>query len=506
MGASQLLKMHNINKSFLNNKVLTEVNFEVESGEVHVLLGENGAGKSTLIKILTGAYTKDSGEIYWEGNQVEINKPLDAMNLGIATIYQELNLIPELTVYENIYLGREIKQRGKFSFLDRKSMKGRAAEHLKLLGQDPSIFNRKISSLGMGKQQLVEIAKALTIDTKLIIMDEPTSSLSGTEVEQLFQTVEELKKRGIAIIFISHKLEEIKRIGDRITILRDGSHISTLSVAETSADRMIELMVGRNLSEKFPKINFQVGKEGLKVKNFRLKGSKNEINFDAYQGQILGISGLVGAGRTELARAIFGVDPIDSGEIYIFGEKKIIKKPEDAIRAGLAFITEDRKGEGLLLDQSLDFNINIASLNKFLKTGFLQLKHMRSNSEQYIKELQVRPSDSQMHAKKLSGGNQQKIVIAKWLNTNAQVFIFDEPTRGIDVGAKIEVYRLINSLVEEGKVVIIISSELPEIIGICDRVLVIYEGRITADYLREEANQENIMKAATGGRDKECPK
>lgn len=497
-----LLEVKNIKKSFAGNHVLKGIDFDIKAGEVHVLLGENGAGKSTLIKILTGAYSKDDGEIFWEGKKVEFSTPSEAMELGIATIYQELNVIPELNVYENIFLGREIKGTGNFFqkiFLNRKKMKEEAAMHLRRLGQDERLLNHKLGDLGIGKQQLVEIAKALTVNAKLIIMDEPTASLSGSEVEQLYETVDELRRQGIGIIFISHRFEEIMRMGDRVTVLRDGYGIATLPVKETSTDRMIELMVGRSLDEKYPKQTFQRGEEGFRVENLRLKDSDKEISFCAYQGEILGISGLVGAGRTELARALFGVNSKDEGKISIFGREVKINFPKDAISAGIAFITEDRKSEGLLLDQPLDFNMGIASLKKFKSSGLLQLKELKNNAEHYIKALKVRPPDVSLHARKLSGGNQQKVVIAKWLCTKAKIFIFDEPTRGIDVGAKVEVYRLINSLVTDGAVVIMISSDLPEILGMCDRVLVMNEGSITADMMRNEATQENIMKAATGG-------
>lgn len=495
----ELLKLTNICKSFSGIPVLKNVDLSIVAGEVHVLLGENGAGKSTLIKIITGAYSGEQGEIYWEGQKVRINGPMDAIRLGISTIYQELNLIPELTVYENMFLGRELKKKGKYSLIHRKEMREKALEYLRLLGQDISP-DEKVGSLGIGKQQLVEIAKAMTTHAKLIIMDEPTASLSETEVEQLLQTVEGLRARGIAVIYISHKLEELKRIGDRITVLRDGAKVATLPMEEMSTDKMIQLMVGRNLEEKYPKEQFTLGQEGLRVEGLRLKGSRKEISFTAYQGQILGISGLVGAGRTELARAIFGVDPVESGNIFVFGKKIAIKTPRDAINAGVAFITEDRKGEGLILDQSLEFNMTISSLNYFKKGMFIQPDQMKARAEQFISELQVRPRDIYKHARKLSGGNQQKVVIAKWLATQAKVFIFDEPTRGIDVGAKVEVYRLINSLVREGAVVCIISSELPELLGICDRILVMCEGELAADLIGEDANQEVIMKAATGGR------
>lgn len=491
-----LLSIKGVKKSFGNNDVLKDININVKPGETHVLLGENGAGKSTLIKILTGAYKMDSGEIYWRGEKVEINSPNDSMDLGIATVYQELNVFPELTVYENIFIGRELKS--NLPILDRTTMKSEAQKYMEQLGQDPDIVNMKLGELGVGRQQLVEIAKALTVNAKLIIMDEPTSSLSNSEVEQLYDTVFKLKERGIAIIFISHRLEEIKMLGDTVSILRDGSLVDSLPVKTTPADRMIELMVGRTLNEKFPKQEFEKGDIGLSIKNLRLKNSEHTINFNAYQGEILGISGLVGAGRTELLRGIFGADPIDEGEIEIFGKKVNIKSPKDAIKNGMAFITEDRKDEGLLLDQQIYLNIGSANLRKFTDKAFLNIKKLKREANRLVKELRVRPNDIELEARQLSGGNQQKVVIAKWLNTDAKVFLFDEPTRGIDVGAKTEVYRLINSIVEQGSIVIIVSSELPELLGICDRILVMHEGEFTADYLRSEADQEKIMKAAVG--------
>ncbi|SFJ88208.1 sugar ABC transporter ATP-binding protein [Thermoflavimicrobium dichotomicum] len=495
---TSLLKLSKVNKSFSGIRILKDIDLEIKAGEVHILLGENGAGKSTLIKIVTGAYRKDSGEIYWEGNRVAIESPLDAMNLGIATIYQELNLIPELTVYENIYLGREIKNSGKFSLLNQKEMKKRVAEYLKRLNLDISPED-KVSSLGIGKQQLVEIIRALMMDTRLIIMDEPTASLSASETETLLKIIDDLRKQGIAIIYISHRLDEIKQIGDRITILRDGCKMATLPVKKTSTEQMIQLMVGRQLKDQYPKESFTIGAEGLKVEDLRLRKRKETISFTAYQGQILGIAGLVGAGRTELARAIFGAEPIESGKVYVFGEEVTIRSPQDAIQAGLALISEDRKGEGLILDLDLEFNMTLTSLKRLKQGAFLRFKKLNEEANRYLHELRIRPSDVDVPARKLSGGNQQKVVIAKWLATNAKVFIFDEPTRGIDVGAKVEVYRLMNDLVKQGKVVIMISSDLPELLGMCDRILVMHEGKMTADLSREEADQEIIMKAATGG-------
>jgi ribose transport system ATP-binding protein len=492
-----LLKLENISKSFANNKVLNKVSFEILPGETHVLLGENGAGKSTLIKIITGAYSKDSGEIYWEGKKVEINNPTDSMKLGISTIYQELNVVPHLTVYENIFLGRELKKRT--GLLNIKEMKEKSMEYLRQLGQSPDLINKKVGDLGVGKQQLVEIAKALTVNAKLIIMDEPTSSLSDVEVEQLYKTIYKLKEKGIAIIYISHRLEEIKKIGDRITILRDGNKIDTLPVKTTSTDKMIELMVGRTLEEKYPKLQFDRGEERLHIKDLKLTGSSHPISFKAYKGEILGIAGLVGAGRTELLRGIFGANPIDSGEIYIDGKPINIKSPRDAIKEGLAFITEDRKSEGLILDQPVYFNIATTNFKKFKRKFLLNINEIKKEAKRFVNELNIRPNNIHLPARKLSGGNQQKVVLSKWLNADAKIYFFDEPTRGIDVGAKVEVYRLMNSLVEKGSVVIIVSSELPEILGMCDRILVMHEGKITADLEREKANQEIIMKAATGG-------
>ena len=493
-----ILELKDISKSFSGVQVLYDINVEVEPGEVHVLLGENGAGKSTIIKIITGAYAKDKGEIRWKNENLQVSKPSDSIDAGIGTIYQELNLVPELSVMENIFLGHEKKSSGKFSLLDRSAMRAEAKELMERLGQkvDPDIL---VQELGVGQQQLVEIAKALSLNCELIIMDEPTSSLSEREAEQLLQTIERLKEQGMTIIYISHRLEEIKRISDRITILRDGHKIATVVTDTTSIDEMISLMVGRSLDNKFPQHESYRGKEVLQVKDLKLKSDSEEINFSLYQGEILGVSGLVGAGRTELARAIFGADPIDSGEIYIYSEKQNIRNPIDAIKAGLAFITEDRKEEGLFLDQSLIFNNTIAKINKVKNKGLINVKKQKDIADKYVKDLGIRPNNIELETRYLSGGNQQKVVIAKWLYTDARIFIFDEPTRGIDVGAKVEVYNLMNNLVEDGAGVIVISSELPEILGISDRILVMNEGKITAELNREEADQEVIMKAATGG-------
>ena len=494
-----LLEVKELYKSFANNHVLKGVHFNVLPGEVHVLLGENGAGKSTLIKILTGAYSLDKGSIYWKGQPVTINTPIEAMELGIATIYQELNVIKELTVYENIFLGREIKN-GKIGLLNRQQMIAKAQELLVRLGQNPKLATVPLGKLGLGQQQLVEIAKALILDAKLIIMDEPTSSLSGREVQQLYKIVDQLREEGISIIFISHRLEEIQRLGDRITILRDGYSIETLSVNETAPDEWIELMVGRSLEEKFPKKHFERGAVGFSLKDFVVEEGQAPINLDVHYGEIIGIAGLVGAGRTELARAIFGADKRAAGQLFIDGKEVKIATPRQAIDAGIAFITEDRKSEGLLLDLPLDLNVCLANMNKFTgRSKLLNLQAMKDQAKRYVKDLQIRPNTIDLNARNFSGGNQQKVVIAKWLCTDARVFIFDEPTRGIDVGAKVEVYRLMNTLVEQGKIVIMISSDLPEILGMCDRVVVMNTGKITADLPIAQATQEQVMKAATIG-------
>lgn len=488
-----LLELKDVWKSFSGIPILKDIHLAIHVGEVRVILGENGAGKSTLIKLITGAHSMDAGRIVWKGQSIRMRAPGDAMNIGVACIYQELNLIPELTVYENIFLGREQKRKSS-PFLDIVTMKKRATEYLKQLGVELSP-DAKISALGMGQRQLVEIARALSMNAKLIIMDEPTSTLSEVEVENLLRIIKELKQQGIAILYISHKLEELKRIGDTISILRDGGVIGSYQMSEISTDRMIQLMVGRNLSERYPKTHAPVGKEGFRCEGVQLRGSPHKISFSAYQGQALGIAGLVGAGRTEFARGIFGVDELDSGSIYIYGEKVTIQCPRDALQSGLALIPENRKEEGLILNQSVEFNISLATLhNQF----FIKRDELRERSERYVEELKIHPADTTKHADCLSGGNQQKVVISKWLATNAKIYIFDEPTRGIDAGAKVEVYHLLNALVKSGAIVIVISSELTEILGICDRVLVMREGKVTGDFLTKETDQEEIMRAATG--------
>lgn len=493
-----LFEMKGIYKSFQRNHVLKGIDLKILPGQVHAILGENGAGKSTLIKIMTGAYSLDRGEIKWLGKKVQIENPIMSMKLGIAPIYQELNAIPDLMVYENIFLGRELKKAGNWSMLDSAEMIRQSQQLLIRLGQNPKLATEKQRSLGIGIQQLVEIAKALILDAQVLIMDEPTSSLSGVEVRQLFSIIKQLRSDGIAIIFISHRIEEIRQIADQVTILRDGKCMETLEVATSDSEYWIKQMVGRTLGEKFPKQQFKLGEVGMRLKNFQVTEKTPKLNLALHYGELVGLSGLVGAGRTELMRAIFGATKKQGGELYIDGIQQEINGPKQAIEAGIAFITEDRKSEGLLLDLALDINICLASMKQFKgRISLLQPKQMKLQAKEFIEELKIRPNNLTSHARNLSGGNQQKLVIAKWLCTKAKIFIFDEPTRGIDIGAKIEVYRLMNQLIAQNAIVLMVSSDLLEIMGMCDRVLVMNRGEITADFPISQATQENIMTAAT---------
>lgn len=492
------LLMRKITKRFPGVKALDQVDFEVNKGEVHGLVGENGAGKSTLIKILTGAYQKDEGEIFINGEKVEITNPQQSIKLGIAAIYQELNLIPYLSVAENIFLGRELKVSKVTNFIDWKTTRQRAKELLLELGQDIDV-TVPVKNLGIGQQQMVEIAKAISTNASIIIMDEPTSSLSMRETEELMKVIRKLKSRGISVIYISHRLEEVFEICDRITVMRDGKKIITLKTSETNKDEIIKHMVGRTLEQQYPKIKVSRGREALRVENLTRRGVFEKISFTAYSGEILGIAGLVGAGRTEIARSIFGADPVDEGEIYVFGQKCDIRSPSDAMKAGIALLTEDRKGQGLFLNENIVNNITICSLEKFKGALLLKTGELVEEARKLSKQLNIKTPSLGKKVRELSGGNQQKVVIAKWLCCDAKIFIFDEPTRGIDVGAKVEVYNLMNQLVSQGACVIMISSELPEILGMSDRIIVIHEGRISGSFTKEDASQEAIMRAATGG-------
>jgi len=492
-----LLKLSGVTKRFPGVLALDSVDMEVMSGEVHGLTGENGAGKSTLIKILTGAYTPDQGEIVFAGARLTQLTPLKAMGLGIACIYQELNLIPHLTVVENIFLGREIYKVKRLKILDRTKMLEEAGALLRDLGLslDPK---KRTGDLGIGHQQMVEICKAVHSNAKLIIMDEPTSSLSEHEAEDLFRIIAQVKARGVTVVFISHRLDEVKRICDRVTVLRDGKKVADLNTNEATVDSIIRLMVGRDIVNKYPKAKGRRDKEALSVEGLERKGVLHDISFKAYTGEILGIAGLVGAGRTETARAITGADSIDAGVIKVFGKEIRIRSPRDSIDAGIAFLTEDRKSQGLILIKSIAFNASLVRLERYSRLGFLKLKLIKQMTENMASELKLHATTVDAVVGDLSGGNQQKVVIAKWLLTKANIFIFDEPTRGIDVGAKVEVYGLMNALVANGAAVIIICSEMDEVMGMADRIIVMHEGRIIAEFSQGEATQEKILYAASG--------
>ena len=493
-----IVELEHITKYFPGVVALDNMSLTIREGTVHGLIGENGAGKSTLIKVLTGINRPDKGRILIDGKEVAISNPVVSKALGIGCIYQELNICPDMSVTDNLFLNAYLR---KGVLLDYKEMNRRAAETMESLGQtiNPSTL---CGRLGLGVQQAVEIGKSVLSNSRLVIMDEPTSSLSEAEVEELFAIIKMLKEKGVAIIFVSHKLEEIFRCCDDITVMRDGRLICTRDTSEMTKDQLISCMVGRPLDKLFPKCESHRGEEMLRVENLCSPGLLHNINFTAYGGEILGFSGLVGAGRTEAMRAIFGIDQNKTGTICIKGKKVDIRSPRDAIRNNVAFLTEDRKKEGLILDFSVKNNLHLATIDKDVKGLFLDESKHKQLAEENVKCYRIKTPSIEAPAGTLSGGNQQKVVVAKWVNTNADIYIFDEPTRGIDVGAKIEVYNVMNDLVKQGKCVIMISSELPEILGMSDRVIVMRHGKIMAEIDRgsEHFNQEDIMKASWGGK------
>lgn len=492
-----LIELRKVSKFFPGVIALNKADLKLYSGEVHGLMGENGAGKSTLIKLLTGAYKPDEGEMLLDGQPLKVNGPKDAMNMGLTAIYQELNVIPKLTVWENIFLGREL--RNKKGLLDIPQMKERAKELLQQLRQNIDV-HEKVENLGMGHQQMVEICKALVLESRLIIMDEPTSSLSAGETEELLRTARELRDRGMAIVFISHHMDEIFRICDRLTVLRDGCVIQSMLAKDTNTENLIKLMVGRDINQQFPKIVAAKKEELLRIEDFTSEdGSFKDISFSVCGGEVLGFAGLVGAGRTEVMRAIFGADARKTGKVYVKGKEADIRSPKAAISYGIAFLTEDRKGEGLVLSNTVGFNINLSTFEKSKRGLLLNNALLRNKAKNDITQLRIKTPSINTTVRGLSGGNQQKVVIAKWLETNADIFIMDEPTRGLDVGAKLEVYNIINNLVSEGKAVIMVSSELPEVMGMSDRIIVMHEGYMAGEFKRDEVEREAIMMAASGG-------
>lgn len=492
---SALLTMKNIKKSFSGVAALKNAELELNKSEVVALMGENGAGKSTLMKILTGIYSKDEGTVTFEGKEVEYKSVSESEEAGIAIVHQELNMMNDLTVAQNLFIGKERK---KGIFIDDAKMAGDAKELFKKLNVDINP-NVKIGSLTVGKQQMVEIAKAISTNAKVIVFDEPTAALTDSEIEELFKVINDLRAKGTGIIYISHRMDEINVISDKVIVMRDGEYVGTLVTKECTKDDIIKMMVGRTVFME-PKTKSDVAADAevvLRCENLNRGKHVRDVSFDLRKGEILGFSGLMGAGRTEVARLIFGADPMDSGKIYIHGKEVSIKSTKDAVNAGIGYLSEDRKRYGLLVDKSVEENTCLSSLEKFTKGLFIDGSKSKTVSEKYVQELRTKTPSVTQIIKKLSGGNQQKVVIAKWLVKDSEILIFDEPTRGIDVGAKSEIYDLMERLVKEGKSIIMISSELPEVLRMSDRVVVMCEGRITGCLDISEASQEGIMTCAT---------
>lgn len=488
--------MKGIYKSFGDNNVLKDVELELLDGEIHALMGENGAGKSTLMKILTGVYTKDSGEIYVDNKIVNYKNAQEAEKDGIVFIHQEINSLFDLNVVDNLFMAKEIK--GPFGILDKKTMHLKAKEALENLGVN---INPKaiMGDLSVGQQQMVEICKALMVEAKVIIMDEPTAALTQSETKILFQVIRNLKEKGVSIVYISHRMEEIFDLCDRITVLRDGEYVGTENISEIDMNGVVKMMIGRELGDRFPKRTCHIGEEVFSVENLNKEGLFKNVSFQLKKGEVLGVSGLMGAGRTEIMETIFGSIKKDSGIVYIEGKEINIKNPFTAIENGIAFVTEDRKTEGLMLEKSIEENITIANLDLISNNSVLSKNKIEDLSIRAVDKFRIRSTGIKHICQNLSGGNQQKVVLAKWVMETPKILILDEPTRGVDIGAKQDIYNIINTLAEEGVGIIMVSSELPEILGMSDRVMVVREGVVKGFLDIEEANQEKIMTLATGG-------
>jgi len=491
-----ILEMRNIVKTFPGVKAVDNVTFKVRPATVHALVGENGAGKSTLMKVLAGEHIADSGDIFFDGKKVEISTTQDAFDVGISTVYQELNLVPEMTIAENMFLGREpVKQ----FIINDKFINQEAKKYIKSVGLNYAP-ETKLGNLSVAAQQMIEIAKGINRGSKLIVLDEPTSAITDAEVDTLFSLVNELKAKGITFIYISHKMDEIFSLCDDVTVMRDGLHVETRPIAGLDKDGLVALMVGRELSDLFPKEDIPIGEEVFRVENLTIDGLFSDVSFAVRKGEILGISGLMGAGRTEVSRAIFGLDAITSGKMFLEGKEFSPKSTRDAIRNGIAYVPEDRKLHGLCLERSILENISLPNLDMFCKaTGLLDLGLESKAAEDISKRLKTKTHSLHVNVGNLSGGNQQKVVLSKWLLRDLTLLILDEPTRGIDVGAKSEIYKLMGELAKTGMAIIMVSSELPEILGMSDRILVMSEGKLMGELSRVEATQENIMHFATGG-------
>jgi ribose transport system ATP-binding protein len=495
-GRDLLVEMEGIHKEFPGVRALDGASFQLYPGEVHALVGENGAGKSTLMKILAGVYARDAGVVRFKGKEVQIPSPRAAQQLGISIIHQELNLMPHLTVAQNIFISREPRGRPPF-VLDDKQLNSEARDlidrlHLKL---DP---RSKVKDLAVAQQQMVEIAKALSFNAEVLIMDEPTAALTDTEIVELFRIIRELRGNGVGIVHISHRLEELKQISDRVTVMRDGRYIATLETKDASIDAIIKMMVGRTIYEATAEIPEPAPEVVLEVRGLTRGRMVKDVSFSLHRGEILGFAGLVGAGRTEVARTIFGADALESGEIFIHGRKVRIKSPEDAVRQRIGYLSEDRKRYGLALGMNVETNIVLAAFRKFLSAfGQINTRLTRAAADGQVKSLAIKTPSIRQKVRNLSGGTQQKVVVGKWLTADTDILIFDEPTRGIDVGAKSEIYHLLNELSRQGKSIIMISSELPEILRMSHRIVVMCEGRLTGELSGQEATQEKIMTFAT---------
>ncbi len=487
-----ILSAQGISKRFPGVQALDKVDFDLYPGEVHIIVGENGAGKSTLSKCILGAYLPEEGEIYIEGKKVSIKSSKDALGFGITAVYQEFNLIPYLSVAQNIYFNREFMSKIP-GMVDMKKMHEEAKKILSSLNVDYIDTKTKVKHLGVAEKQMVEIAKALSFKPKIIIFDEPTAPLSEREIEAFFKQIHKLKAAGIAIVYVSHRMHEFDQIGDRITVLRDGKYIGTVRVDSISDDELVKMMVGRDVSQVYKRTENEHTGEALRTENIcDKKGKVRNVNITVNKGEIVGLAGLVGAGRTELARLIYGVDDIYKGNVYIKGEKVSVKSPEQMVKLGLGLLPEDRKGLGLALKMSVAWNIVSVSLRDMFPKLFINSQKISDAAEENIKELRIMTPSPHRIIKFLSGGNQQKVVIAKWLNTDSDILIFDEPTRGIDVGAKMEIYTLMDKLAAEGKAILMISSELQEVIGLSDRLYILHEGKIVSESKRGELSEEEI--------------
>ncbi|MFC4718407.1 sugar ABC transporter ATP-binding protein [Enterococcus lemanii] len=495
MNLETILEMKDISKSFGPVQALKNAGLNLRKGEVHALMGENGAGKSTLMKVLTGIHKKDSGEIIYDHQAVEFSSPKESMDAGVVIVHQELNMINHLTVAQNIFIGRE-SMKGIFTNDDAINKKTKELFARLNMDIDPK---EKVGNLTVGKMQMVEIAKAISMNAKVVVFDEPTAALTETEIAELFKIIDDLRKQNIGIVYISHRMDEIKKITDRVTVMRDGEYIGTIDTAESTKDEIIHMMVGRVIYED-PKSHSEVPADAevvLEVKNLNYGPKVKDLSFSLKKGEILGFSGLMGAGRTEMARLIFGADKKDSGEIFVRGNKVEITQPRDAVNHGIGYLSEDRKQFGVIVGMSVANNIVLTNLEDYMKTSFIDDASIEKKSEEYIQSLKIKTPSGKQLIRNLSGGNQQKVVIAKWLEQNSDILIFDEPTRGIDVGAKSEIYELMTSLAKKGKSIIMISSELTEILRLSDRVIVMCEGRKTGELDISEATQENILHYAT---------